>query len=404
MLDRRSQRRKLAAGCLAGLAVFITRVQAEPGGVDWTALFRQSSYMLAIQHAFRLATEPGTREGLKGPYVRNYFRSLSNLHGWSDGDEAYVNYLGHPMQGAASGFIWIQNDRDFRTAEFGRDSRYWKSRLRASAWALAYSEQFEIGPISEASIGAIQMQPQATGLVDHVITPTVGFAWMVAEDAVDRYLIQRFERRVQNRLARILVRGWLNPSRSFANVMGGRYPWHRDTRPGVSAVMLASLEPIQPKRPVELREPRSAPLGDLTTYGAFSFSCKCPAAGGNASVAFRPNWRWEADVSGCSVIGGGDELALLSGMRWVGTPAGRWNPYLRVLVGMVKTSERKGETIHNTARFALAGGGGIDLRVTPAVGMRVAALDYVRTVDAPPQMQGPGLRFTTGVVLRFGTW
>lgn len=165
-----------------------------------------------------------------------YVNSVTNLHGWADGDPIMVNYVGHPMQGSVSGDIWIQNDPKYRTAEFGRNRRYWVSRLRAATFAWAYSEQFEIGPISEASIGHVQNYFPQQGFVDHVITPAVGFGWMVAEDFLDRYVVKRIEAWTTNRCAlrplrviRMVARGGLNPSRSFANAMAFREPWHRDT-------------------------------------------------------------------------------------------------------------------------------------------------------------------------------
>jgi hypothetical protein len=57
---------------------------------------------------------------------------------------------------------------------------------------------------------------------------------MVLEDALDRYIVRRFEHFSSNRILRVLVRGFLNPNRSFANLMRFRVPWHRDTRSGVS--------------------------------------------------------------------------------------------------------------------------------------------------------------------------
>jgi hypothetical protein len=201
-------------------------------GFEWAPALRQANTFLGIQHLFRVATEPGTREGLKGPFWRDYARSIRSLHGWGDGDPFYVNYVGHPMQGAITGFIAAQNDPRYRRVEFGRSRHYWASRLRAMAFAAAYSEQFELGPFSEATIGNIQMVPPATGVVDHVITPTVGLGWMVAEDALDRYVVRRFERMTGRPVMRILVRGVLNPSRSFSNVLRGKYPWYRDDRGG----------------------------------------------------------------------------------------------------------------------------------------------------------------------------
>jgi hypothetical protein len=51
------------------------------------------------------------------------------------------------------------------------------------AWAAGYSLQFEIGPLSEASIGNVGMRPQTTGWVDYVVTPLGAFGLIAAEDA-----------------------------------------------------------------------------------------------------------------------------------------------------------------------------------------------------------------------------
>ena len=78
------------------------------------------------------------------------------MHGWSEGDGYYENYLGNPIEGAVSGYIWIPGDPRYRAVQFGGSRDHWMSRLRAYGFAWAFSEQFEIGPISEASIGQIQ--------------------------------------------------------------------------------------------------------------------------------------------------------------------------------------------------------------------------------------------------------
>ena len=125
------------------------------------------------------------------------------------------------------------NDPKFRKAEFGRNRAYWKSRLRATAWAWAYSELFEIGPNSEATIGHTQAYYAQQGFVDHVITPSIGLAWMIAEDAADKYITRRIEEHTQNPYVKLAARITLNPTRSLANVLRFEMPWHRDTRPGV---------------------------------------------------------------------------------------------------------------------------------------------------------------------------
>ena len=91
--------------------------------------------------------------------------------------------------------------------------------------------QFEIGPLSEASIGNVGMRPETTGWVDHVITPTGAFGLIVAEDALDRFLVKWIESRTTNRFLRGTVRLLFNPGRTLANTSSGRAPWFRDGRP-----------------------------------------------------------------------------------------------------------------------------------------------------------------------------
>ncbi len=206
----------------------------QPASVEWGPLLKDSVRFLTFEHAYRM-TQRNTRAGFTGPFFEDYFRSVANIHGWRDGDPLTTNYIGHPIQGAISADIWISHDPRYRRAVFDwKSSHYWKSRLRATAFSAAYSLQFEIGPISEANMGNVQQAPQATGVVDWVITPTVGLGWMVGEDALDAKLIARWENRTNSRAARILLRGLLNPSRSMSNLMQLKAPWHRDTRAGIT--------------------------------------------------------------------------------------------------------------------------------------------------------------------------
>ena len=134
-----------------------------PATVDWSRLAGGGLRFIGVMHAFRLATEAGTRSGGFG-WGRGYISSVTELHGWADGDPFYVNYVGHPMQGAVANHLWQLNDRRFKDVQFGRSRDYWKSKLRGAAFAWAFSEQFEIGPFSEASIGHIQRDFPAAGL------------------------------------------------------------------------------------------------------------------------------------------------------------------------------------------------------------------------------------------------
>jgi hypothetical protein len=75
------------------------------------------------------------------------------------------------------------------------------------------------------------MNPDTTGWVDHVITPIGAFGLIVAEDALDRYVVEWIESRTTNRFLRASVRLVLNPGRALSNGSSGRWPWYRDGRP-----------------------------------------------------------------------------------------------------------------------------------------------------------------------------
>lgn len=208
----------------------------ENAGFQWQSALRQSLAFLGIQHAFRLATEKGSRAELKGPFFKDYVATLGQLAAWDDGDPFIVNYIGHPMMGSVTGYIQVHNDPRGIDQEVGLSNRqYWKSRLKAFGWSFVYSTQFELGPVSEASLGNVGIRPyeghkHPMAYVDLVVTPIVGTAWLVGEDTLDKYLIRNLDARINNKVARILYRSFLNPTRSMANVLRGKYPWYRDDR------------------------------------------------------------------------------------------------------------------------------------------------------------------------------
>jgi hypothetical protein len=219
---------------------------AEPSSqkFHWAPALRQSLLFLGVEHGFRM-TQLYTRKRLAGPFFQDWFDSVSGIRGWDDHDAFSTNYIGHPMQGAAAGYIQIQNDLKGIKQEFGRSPEYWKSRMKATAWSAAYSVQFELGPLSEATIGNVGQKKGTGGAVDLVVTPVVGLGWTVTEDALDKYVIRRLEQRSKSRNLKALARSVLNPSRSFANLMRRKPPWHRDTRDGVAA----AGEPARPPAP-----------------------------------------------------------------------------------------------------------------------------------------------------------
>jgi hypothetical protein len=193
-------------------------------------LLGDSFKLLLIEHGTRIAFQEKTRRELGGPFWSDYMESVRVPPQWTDTDAWWVNYIGHPIHGAAAGYIWLDHEPG-APADISLSKHYWASRGRAMAWSAVYSLQFEIGPLSEASIGNVGMNPETTGWVDHVVTPTGAFGWMVAEDALDRYFVQWFEGHAQNKAARAAMRVLCNPGRGLSNAASGRMPWFRDGRP-----------------------------------------------------------------------------------------------------------------------------------------------------------------------------
>jgi hypothetical protein len=416
-----------------------TEPPAEQKGIDWSSLVVQSFEFLGIEHGFRWVTEEGTRHPHRS-FFDGYVDSLTSLHGWADGDPFYVSYVGHPMQGAVAGFIFVQNDRKYRTVEFGRNRQYWKSRLRAAAFSWAYSEQFEIGPLSEASIGNVQAFFPQQGFVDQVATPAIGLAWMIAEDLMDRYVVERVDERVHNPYVRLLVRSGLNPTRSMANLIAGRVPWHRDTRSGI----WESPKPVKAAQFTENSTPLAiAPFEFLATartekYLGTSSRGACIGGGGAAAFRLSTEWQMVGDVSGCKLTNfgpnvSGDSLTYMTGPRWTATPLKRWEPYVQVLIGgrtltheqidlakkaqlqAVAAAEGKSLSFPDHYLYtrqpeitglAISARAGVDVRLTSTIAIRVADFGYVHSWHS--RLDGidyaNAVQLTSGLIVRFGTW
>ena len=235
-----SPKAMLAATLLAGLFLPVCAQSEDHAPVDaasddraegfqWKTALAQSGLFLGVQHAGRMV-QSKTRRELAGPFWSDYFESAASIHTWNDGDSIATNYFGHPVMGAVTGYIQIFNDPRGRRLEFDLSSKqYWKSRLKAMAWAAAYSTQFEIGPISEAAIGNVGKHPPAMAVTDLVVTPFGGFTVMLLEDYLDKRFVSRLERGggMKARVYRIV----LNPSRSIANMLRWKRPSYRDNRP-----------------------------------------------------------------------------------------------------------------------------------------------------------------------------
>jgi hypothetical protein len=138
------------------------------------------------------------------------------------------------MEDSVAGFIQIQNDPQGHRQEFGKSKQYWKSRFKAMAWNAAYSTQFELGPISQSSLGNVGLYTSLDGkkrkmaYVDLVVTPTLGTAWLIGEDILDRFVVQRLAGRSNGGVRGNALRMLLNPMRGAANLLRFKLPWYRD--------------------------------------------------------------------------------------------------------------------------------------------------------------------------------
>lgn len=201
----------------------------------WKPALIQSGIFLGVQHGFRMTQDKTTRE-LKGAFFRDWAQSVRKLRGWRDGDSSFTNYVAHPLQGGLTGRIFVNNSDAAKNQEFGDSKKYWQSRAKALAWSAAWSVQFELGPISEASIGNVGLNKKdgysTMAYVDLVVTPVVGTGVLIGEDFIDKYILKNWlEKKIDNKFKIKILRSVLTPTTSFANLLRGKMPWKRDNRP-----------------------------------------------------------------------------------------------------------------------------------------------------------------------------
>ncbi len=212
--------------------------------MKWAPMLRQEMLHVTSEQVWNVATNRWIRISLEnGPVLRNWITSVSRFRfgRWNDDNPFIDDYVGHPMMGAISMDIFIQNDPSGMSLELQNSRQYWMSRLRALGWATIYSTQWKIGPLSEASIGNQGITyyhdqdmggkwTNGTGFAGLVTTPVGGLIWSVGEDAMDKYVVKHLEHVSTNRLWLATI-SFLTPSRAFANLMRFKSPWYRDGRP-----------------------------------------------------------------------------------------------------------------------------------------------------------------------------
>lgn len=209
----------------------------------WVPLLTQSLQWLAIQHEGNWGMEYWMKyETFRVPYWQGYKKALASWRWtrWNDDNPFLDDYVGHPMMGAITSAIYIQNDPRSATLEFGRSKDYWKSRLGGAFWfSTIYSTQWKLGPASEASLEKVgsfmyydaqfNKTTNGTGMVSFVTTPVGGTMWLIAEDILDKYAMRRLENVSRNPLW-LTALAFVEPCRSAANVLRFKAPWYRDNR------------------------------------------------------------------------------------------------------------------------------------------------------------------------------
>jgi hypothetical protein len=196
----------------------------------------------AFQNAGNLYTGYWYRyETTTGKWWDRYVNSVEGWRWnvWSDNNPFLDQYVGHPIMGSITNYLWIQNDPKSMTLEQSNSWPYWRRMLRAGAFSTFYSFEWKLGPFGEAGFGHNgdhyyyddngTAYTNETGWVELVTTPVGGALWTMTEDALDRHIVRRLERKSRNPLA-LTAYQFLTPSRGTANILRFRPPWYRDSR------------------------------------------------------------------------------------------------------------------------------------------------------------------------------
>lgn len=218
-------------------------------GFHWGRALLESFEFLSVEQAYVVYDDwksvggSASENGVPfNHYWRDYKQSLASwVHsGWNDGDPNIYGYVGHPMQGVATSYIYLQNDPKSEKLEFSKTKEYWRSRFKATVWNAIYSTQWNIGPISEATVekygtlhrdfwnrGNNQYRWTSMGQIDLVMTPVGGFGWLVGEDILDKFVARRVEGATRNDFLIDATRCGLDPIRVGTNLLHGKRPWYR---------------------------------------------------------------------------------------------------------------------------------------------------------------------------------
>ena len=150
--------------------------------------------------------------------MNDWFDSVRSMNRFDDNGHILTNWIAHPMMGSVSAHILGQNDPEYLANKVGSSDGYWRAKGKQFLFATAYSIQFEIGPVSESSLGNIH---QAS--IDLWLTPTLGTVWSVGEDLAAQHVLRPL--RVNHPRWANTLTIFLNPTRMFANLLAFKAPW-----------------------------------------------------------------------------------------------------------------------------------------------------------------------------------
>jgi hypothetical protein len=418
-------------------AAELVTAPAKEEGFHWRRALSESFTFMVIEQAYVVHTDFNWVVSGNGVpfnhFWRDYTQSLSEwVHsGWNDGDPNWFGYVGHPIQGALTGFIQIQNDPSSDKLEFSRTKAYWWSRFKAALWNAAYSTQWNLGPLSEVTVekyGTKTRPPwndngtfpclrhclTGVGQIDIVMTPLGGTGWLIGEDFLDSKVMRRVEGATQNRFLIDTARVALNPVRGAANMLHGNRPWFRVSRDARIVSLFSDQKTTASAR--ETEKTQAPDHGDVFLGYSHMGPVRCQEVFSSTKVVCDPVSAKASDLSGWDAsvekkylryfgavadfsgqYGGVSQRNFLFGVRG-GAAIGRFRPFAQALFGAVRTQEVVLAALKSDTSFAEDLGAGLDFRLMRLLGWRVQA-DEVKT--GSPIFERRNLRLASGMAVRF---
>jgi hypothetical protein len=407
-------------------------------GFRWRRALTESLTFLLIEQAYVVHTDfywVVSENGVPfNHYWRDYKQSLSQWthSGWNDGDPNWFGYVGHPIQGALTGFIQIQNDPRSEKQVFSRTKSYWKSRLKAAVWNAVYSTQWNLGPLSEVTVEKYGTKDRApwtyshtfpcthhcltgVGQIDIVMTPLGGTGWLIGEDFLDQKVVKRIEESTRSRFLIDAARVTFNPIRSGANMLHGQHPWYRASRDG--GEMSVSQDQSNLVSASDTANTRGPNGGNIFFGYSHTGVSHCQAPLPSASAACDPlsslasklgGWDTSvekmylryfgviADFSG--QYGGATQADYLFGLRG-GASVGRLRPFGHFMVGAVRAHGNTSAGTHSDTSFGEDLGLGVDFRLARLFSWR-NQIDSLKTGSAL-EFERRNVRLSSGLAVRF---